>query len=68
MRTGATMKEEGKKVETETEGGEDPRRGGEGGDASTARVIRGRGRGDGIARAVVAVDRSRGRGGAPGLK
>ena len=37
------MKEEGKKVETETEGGEDPRRGGEGGDASTARVIRGRG-------------------------
>ena len=28
------MKEEGKKVETETEGGEDPRRGGEGGDAS----------------------------------
>ena len=62
------MKEEGKKVETETEGGEDPRRGGEGGDASTARVIRGGGGGRSIARAVVAVDRSRGRGGAPGLK
>ena len=43
--TGATMKDEGKKVETETGGGEDPRWGGEGGDASTARVLRGRSRG-----------------------
>ena len=41
VRTGATMKEEGKKVETETGGGEDPRRGGEGGDASTRASLEG---------------------------